>query len=262
MTTVQLVSEYRKLRTSRLWRLVLAAMVAVVAALTAMFSFGAVSAPATNVDFSSAASVAVLYNLTAALGTVFPLALGVMCVTREHHHRTATITFLGEPHRGRVFWSKVTVCAGAAAVLGTVTLLACTAVVSGILTLNDQSAYLSSPEVLRRLVGAWVVVVLWAVIGVGLGAVVKNQVVAIAGILVFTQLVEPVLKVASTYSPFPGVSTFLPGGASDALAGGTVITMAMEIPAGGQLQGALVLGAYAAILLVWGDRMTRRRDVL
>ena len=122
---------------------------------------------------------------------------------------------------------------------------------------------------LGRLGGTWVALVLWGVIGVGLGSLVDNQVVAIVGVLAFTQLIEPIARLISRRgaSAFAsaGASAFgdlLPGGASDALAGGTLTSSAFGVDAAGAAQGAVVMVLWAAVLIGLGLVRTARRDLL
>src|SRR5919199_1763505 len=46
----------------------------------------------------------------ATLGTVPVVLLGVLSITTEFHHRTATMTFLVTPRRGRVLLGKTIAC--------------------------------------------------------------------------------------------------------------------------------------------------------
>ena len=64
---------------------------------------------------------------------------------------------------------------------------------------------------------------LWAVLGAAFGSVVPNQVAAIVVILAFTQLVEPIARLAlGAFDLTDGVAKFLPGAAADALIGASL----------------------------------------
>ena len=62
--------------------------------------------------------------------------------------------------------------------------------------------------------GAWAALVLYAVIGVGVGALLRNQVGAIVGALVYLFVVEGIISSIPATQP---VYKFLPGGALEAL---------------------------------------------
>ena len=95
---------------------------------------------------------------------------------------------------------------------------------------------------------------LWAVIGTGVGAIVRNQVGAVVGLCVWLLLVESIL-----IGDVPSAAKFSPGASAGALAG------VIQNPAGGDLLapalGALLLIAYAAAAAAFGVITTERRDV-
>lgn len=258
----QVISEYRKLVTWRAWWFLAVTMVLATTGLTAVATLGAVVAPRSNIDVSAAESASLLYTLTAVVGPVFPLALGVIVVTREHSHGTATLAFLAEPRRGRVLWAKVALAAGASLVLGLVTVAISSAAAASLLASNGASTFLSAPAVTERLAGTVAALVGWGVIGVGLGALVRNQVVAIVGVIAFTQFVEPIVRMVALNSSVPHVAEYLPGGANEALAGGTLISAALGGAPQGPAHGGLVLVGYAVVLLLAGQYRMTSTDVL
>jgi hypothetical protein len=107
--------------------------------------------------------------------------------------------------------------------------------------------------------------VLWVFVGVGIGALVRNQVGAIVGVLVFTQFIEPVARAAASF--VEGLTEFvnyLPGAASDALVGASVFTGMTPGATADALEwwvGGLVLLAYGAVLVLLGYVLSWRRDV-
>jgi hypothetical protein len=108
--------------------------------------------------------------------------------------------------------------------------------------------------------------VLWVLIGTGVGALVRNQVGAIVGVLVFTQFLEPVGRAAAAFvDGLSDVTRFLPGAASDALAGASVFNAATPGGTGSASlewwAGGLVLLGYAVVLLAFGHLFSWRRDV-
>jgi hypothetical protein len=107
--------------------------------------------------------------------------------------------------------------------------------------------------------------VLWTLIGVGVGALVRNQVGAIVGVLVFTQFLEPIARTAAAFvDGVSEITQYLPGAASDALVGASIFTMSAPGGSVAQLDwwaGGLVLLAYAVVLVVLGHLVSWRRDV-
>ena len=96
------------------------------------------------------------------------------------------------------------------------------------------------------------------------GVIAVSGLAAIVILLAFTQLVEPIARIAlATFDVTSSVSKFLPGSAADALVGSSFFaTMG-----GGsddllpQWAGALVMLAYIAAFAVIGRYTTFRRDI-
>jgi ABC-2 type transport system permease protein len=88
------------------------------------------------------------------------------------------------------------------------------------------------------------------VLGVGLGALVRNQVVAVAAGLVWMR-VEAIIPDALQR---PGLGRWMPEGAASALTGPSAATLPMWA-------GGLVLAAYGVALALLGTRLVVRRDL-
>jgi hypothetical protein len=98
------------------------------------------------------------------------------------------------------------------------------------------------------------VLVVYAVIGVGLGALLRNQVGAIVGALVYLNVVEPIV---AGIGAIKGAYKWLPGGAARA------ITSSFQAPELLQpWQGALLLLGYGLLAAVLGTLLAVRRDVV
>jgi len=109
------------------------------------------------------------------------------------------------------------------------------------------------------LVGGLLYFPLSGVFGVGVGAVVRNQIAALAAVLVLFFIVESVLVRLS-----PEVARWLPGQAGSALyfpgppapQGTGLGATVLHQPIGG-----VVFAAYAAVLCLAGVVVTRSRDI-
>lgn len=247
-TAVQVRSELRKLTTTKLWWILLLAMVLCSAGLTAFVVFGGLNAPKSPLSFGTASEVVPAYNLSVALAYVFPLAVGVVLVTREFHARTITATLLSEPRRMRVYGAKILVGLCTAFAYGAASVAASALVAAALLAGHGERAFLDDGQVLGALFGSVMVMTLWGAIGVGVGALVRNQVVAIVGILLLTQFVEPALRILSSSLDAPELGNLLPGGAGDLAGGGTIMTAAAGAEGGTQTFGFLVLALYAVVI--------------
>lgn len=206
-----------------------------------------------------------IYGLATAMGYVFPLIVGTLLVTGEYRHKTLTPTFLATPRRGVALSAKML----AGIVMGLVFAVAAvgSTVVAGggVLALFGIDPQLDSAETWALLGRMVLALVLWVLVGIGLGTLIRNQIAAVVGILAFTQFVEPIARLgAGLVEGLGDVARFLPGAASDALAGDSIYA----IMGGGADQplewwaGGLVLAGYALLFALIGYAASWRRDVV
>jgi len=244
----QVAAELLKIRTARmwLWLLIGAAAFTVLTALLSGLLAGQQDTPA--IDTAEAQR-----NLfgSASAGYIFTLVLGILGMTGEYRHMTVSSTFLVQPRRGVVVAAKLAAYAlvglGYAAVCAVLTL----ALAYPILALRDTSVH-PTVDVPLIILGAAAGTALYAVLGVAVGALIRNQIAAVVGALGWVLIVEQ-LVVAF----LPEVGKWLPGGAASAM-------FQASVPGGDLLEawaGGLVFVAYAIVFAVLGTRLTVRRDV-
>lgn len=265
-------SELTKLLSTSIWW-ILALVLVVYAggnATILAWVFGASSAgslPGGSAPEIPAASIPpVIYSTAAAVAYVFPLLIGALMVTSDFRHQTLTPTFLATPRRGRALGGKVIAGAGIGAVYAVVGLVATVApgaVILGSQGLPTQLADSDTWALIGRVVLAYV---LWVLIGIGAGTLLRNQVAAIVVVIGFTQLVEPVVRTIGAFvAGVQDATAFLPGAASDGLVGASIYATFTAAPGGGvELAwwgNGLVLLAYAVVLIVVGYAASWRRDV-
>jgi len=135
---------------------------------------------------------------------LFILLLGVMGMAGEWRHRTITGTVLAAPDRLRLLGAKVLSYAAAGALLSLIVTLTIMLVGTIILSVRDELTIglLDLEDVLWRNL---LVAALLGALGVGVGGLIRNQVVAIVGILVVSFAVEPTL-----FALVPDVAPFAP----------------------------------------------------
>jgi ABC-type transport system involved in multi-copper enzyme maturation permease subunit len=261
-------AEVRKTSSTRMWWILLLVMVGYVGVIAAFLAISFATMPeqvrtpgAPSLD--DRAILLTLYSLGLPIGYVFPVVLGVLAMTAEYRYQTITPTFLAEPRRGTVLAAKLVVVLGLGLGFGMLALAASVAGAAPVVAGTGHAALLGDAGIWRALAQAVLGMVLWAGIGVGVGAVLRNQVAAIVVILAFSQLVEPLARIGlSAWSATREVAQYLPGAAADALVGASIYTMG-----GGPArllewwQGALVLAGYAALFCVLGALTTLRRDI-
>jgi hypothetical protein len=186
-------------------------------------------------------------------------------VTAEFRHKTLTPTFLATPRRGRVLVAKLAVGVLIGVMLGVIGIVAAVGTSAAFLAGFGLETEITSPDTWAMLGRMLLAYVLWTLIGVGVGALVRNQVGAIVGVLVFTQFIEPIGRTAAAFvDGLSDVTRFLPGAASDALVGASVYAATIPQGSADPLEwwvGGLVLLGYAVVFVVLGHLVSWRRDV-
>jgi ABC-2 type transport system permease protein len=188
---------------------------------------------------------------------VFALVLGILAVTSEFRHGTVTPSLLVVPDRVRLTLAKLGASLGTGLALGLVSTGLAAAIGAAILGARGIDTGLTGSQLTKMIVGGTVATALYAALGVGVGALVRNQVGAIVGTLVYLfvlenllQIVKPLRDPLAKYG-FGGVGLGLTG-TGDATA---------DHPPLGQVSAGLVLAGYCAIFLVAGIAMMKRRDI-
>jgi ABC-type transport system involved in multi-copper enzyme maturation permease subunit len=183
-------------------------------------------------------------------GALFASLIGVMAITSEFRHGTIRSTFLVTPRRSRVIAAKVVASLLMGIVFGLVAIGISFGVGYAILTGRGIDFALDTGHVVLLVVGTVFMTALWAAMGVGIGAVVRNQVFAVIGVIVWALLVDDLIRAL-----LPDVGRFTPVGASDSVTAG--FADYLLAPA----LGALLLAAYALVVVAAGAMLVARRDV-
>ena len=188
----------------------------------------------------------------AANASVLMLILGIIGMTQEYRHRTATPTFLTTPRRGRVVIAKLLAYALVAIPMALVVVAVDVLVVELYAGARGAAPALDGDN-LRTVASAGLVLVIFSVIGVGIGALLRNQVGAIVGALVYLYVVEPIIANVGVLQP---AYKWLPGGAVQAITSDFQAPDLLE-----PWQGGLLLLGYGLVAALLGTLFAVRRDV-
>lgn len=236
-------AEFLKLRTTRTAYGFLAAIVLLTLAL--------VAANSASVDLRTKEDLEEALS-GAGVAAALLLVLGIVATTGEHRHGTITSSLLASPDRRRLVGAKVIAYVLTGALLGLAAVLATMAVAVPWLSARDAPLdLLDAGDYLSVLVEGVAVSALSGAIGVGIGAIVRNQVAAVVGTLIYLFVLEPVIGVIST-----DVAAYTIGGSQSAL------TVAPVEDALEPLVAALVLAGWAVVLSLVGAELEERRDVV
>ncbi|HEX3782951.1 MAG TPA: ABC transporter permease [Pseudonocardiaceae bacterium] len=270
-------AEFRKVLTTKLWWALLIPSAAV--AFLANLSFAAISASADGIDGSDLhiplgyLSLGVSFSFTSIFASIF----GALALAGENRHRTITTTYLTGA-RGSVLGAKLIVYGIFGLGYGVITLAFATLGV--VIPASSNALPDAGSWLLISLVGI-VVIALWAVLGVGLGGLISNQVAVVLTLPLYGLIGESLLRGLLSAMKIQAVGNYLPVQASS----GSVISLALQrflgelnVPAGSpeidQARNALdatglpdwwVSGlaflAWTAVFCLIGWAISRRRDV-
>lgn len=260
-------AEWLKTFTTRSWWVLGLVMVVFISFTAALIGLTISAVSPESAGFAELlAPSATVYSLGSAMGYVFPVLLGAMSVTAEYRYHTITPTFLSVSQRGEVLAAKVTVQGLLGLAFGVAAVLS--AVLGGVFFFAgaDLPTGLNEGATWLMFLRSMVVMGLWAVIGVGLGALIRSQAGAIVLVIVFTQFIEPLARLGGAISDTAAsITRFLPGSVSDTFVGDSIYTM-MSLDGNGAesllwWQGGLVLALYGAVLIVAAWLTRWRSDI-
>lgn len=206
-----------------------------------------------------------IYTSGQAIGVLIVTILGVLLVTNEFQHQTATATFLTSPHRSPVVFAKLVIGVLAAVAFCVFTTVVDITAGALVLTGTGFDSALGEWEVQRALLLNLAAYAVWGMFGVGLGALVRNQIGAtvtavvayvggtVGGLVIFQIVHAYLIKedwVLAAQVILPSIASTImitPGKLFD------------QAPP--QWAGAAVLIAYGVLASSIGIALLRRRDI-
>ncbi len=244
-------AEFLKLRTTQVWFWLLVGTVAVSALLTV-----AQIAPSNGVR--NASDVPEMFT-SSSTSYIVVFVLGVLGVTTEFRYQTITPTVLQTPSRWAIVTAKMVTYAILGALYAIVALLTQLAVALPWLSAKNIDVNFGSGAVQHAMLGVFGTVALFGIVGLGVGALIKNQMVAVVVGIIFLVVLQNLLLL------IPGVRyvwLYLPGGASQSIlhvSGSTEVTGGVHLlPVG---EGIVVLLLWAFVPAIIGASYTMNRDI-
>ncbi|MGH8859700.1 MAG: ABC transporter permease [Jatrophihabitantaceae bacterium] len=244
-------AEFARLRTTQVWLWMLVAALAVTALL--------VIAQLASKDGVQSQRDAVGVFTSSGSAYIVVFVLGVLGVTTEFRYQTITSTVLTTPSRWALISAKLITYALVGAAYAFACVLVQLAIALPWLPSKGYDIGLTSQHVPRALLGVFAVVTLFGIVGLGAGALIRNQIVAVSVGVVFLIVINNVLAI------IPGVKyvfPFTPVGGADSLftfdgdrSFGNGVTL---LPGWG---GVIVLLLWAFVPAVLGAGLTMTRDI-
>jgi ABC-2 type transport system permease protein len=246
-------SELRKLFTTQVWLWLLLGTFALTAirVIASILSDGLEGNPSPPLS-----TVEGQRNLFAgsAAGAIFICVLGIVGITAEYRHLTVTPTFLATPKRNAVIAAKLVTYALVGLLYAILSALLLIAMALPWLNAKDIPLSLTDDSIPLVLLATIAVTAIYGILGVGIGALIRNQIAAVVITLIYLFVLENLLAM------IPGVKDaykYLPGGAAAALAQVSRNNTTLLQP----WQGGIILTAYGIAFAALAAWLTIRRDV-
>jgi ABC-type transport system involved in multi-copper enzyme maturation permease subunit len=190
---------------------------------------------------------------------IFAIILGILIMSGEFRHGTAVATFLASPKRAKVLFVKLAVAALAGATFQIIS--AAFAVAAGFYTLtffedvaSPSQAVFTNLALAAVLSGATL-----GVVGVAIGSLIRNQLIAIVSTLVWLFILEPIVLLL-----FVDAGKWLPTGAITGMLALEFESAAIGVSTSDYLApglSALVLLGYGAVFAGLALVTSMRRDI-
>ena len=185
-------------------------------------------------------------------GLLMAVLLGITMSAGEFRNNTATPTFLITPDRRRVMAAKALAGSILGVVLAAISAVLTVAIATPWLQARDVGVDLLGADVIVPIAGALLSLALGVIFGIGIGALISNQTIAITVIVVWSSIIEALLT-----GFVPEFGRWLPNGAATAL-GGTWTSEGGLLPF---WAAALVLAGYCASTAAAGTHLITREDL-
>ena len=245
MLRPQLISEWKKATTSIAWWAIGALIVTANVLVTGFFTFAGLSVERSPIDVTDPDSISMILTVGVAFSFILPLILGMLIVNLEFSNNTVIYSFLGNPRRSGLYLAKLVTCAMSTMLFSAVFALVSFAVVAGLLSSSAESAAVFTGQTWGTLLSIVMVSTLLGVIGGALGALVTKPLLAIVLIILWSQVIEPILRVTAPTE----AQGYFPSSLIDASLGGGFLRQIFNSE---QLSQPLALGIIATVAVILG----------
>jgi ABC-2 type transport system permease protein len=256
-------AELRRISTTKLWWITLICIFVLSAGYAALPAAVALQSKAgvTSSPFTDPGIIRSIYNGGNVLSRILAMVVGIVAIGSEYRYGTLAWSYLATPRRIRMLLGK----AGALLIFGLI--YGITSVAAGILVAipfvlaNKGSFLLDQPATWRSIILGVCSIALWTMIGMGLGILIKNMLIAVVVGVILGFLVEPIVSVVFFLKRWDQLLNVMPSGATNAMLEITSpVLFAAQHPSPWWLAG-MILAAWCLLPALAGLLSVVRRDV-
>jgi ABC-type transport system involved in multi-copper enzyme maturation permease subunit len=257
-------ADLRRITTTKLWWVALICIFVLsagYAALPATVAWLQGRAGVASSPFTDPGIIRSIYNGGNVLSRILAMVVGIVAIGSEYRYGTLAASYLATPRRVRMLLGK----AGALLIFGVI--YGIVSVAAGILVAipfvlaNNGSLLLDQPATWRSIILGVCSIALWTMIGMGIGILIKNMLVALLVGIILGFLVEPIVSVLFFVKRWDQLLNLMPTGATNAMLQITSpVLFAAQHPTPWWLAG-LILAAWCLLPVIAGMLSAVRRDV-
>jgi ABC-2 type transport system permease protein len=198
----------------------------------------------------SAEQRGIMLDIGVGVGLMFAAVNGAIAITTEFRYGTIRSNLLRRPKRGELLAVKAATQLLIGAALAAVAAGYAVGLSAFFLRIRNVDLQLSTSDILSLIGGGAFGGAMFALLGIALGTLVRNQVPVVVGILVWTLFLETLLR-----GGVPTVAKFAPGSLARSVAGQKTSAMSSSVASG------LTLIVLVAVSLLVARLAFSRRDV-
>ena len=257
-------AELRRITTTKLWWIALICIFVLsagYAALPASVALLQSRAGVTSAPFTDPGIVRSIYNGGNVLSRILAMVVGIVAIGSEYRYGTVVSSYLATPRRLRMLLGKATALLIFGVLYGITSVGAGMLVAAPFVLAHNGSLLLNQPETWRSIILGVCSIALWTMIGMGIGILIKNMLVALVVGIILGFLVEPVISLVFFLNRWDQLLNLMPSGATNAMLEITSpVLFAAQHPTPWWLAG-LILAAWCLVPALAGMLSAVRRDV-
>ncbi len=257
-------AELRRITTTKLWWVALACIFVLsagYAALPATVAWLQGRAGVARSPFTDPGIIRSIYNGGNVLSRTLAMVVGIVAIGSEYRYGTVASSYLATPRRIRMLLGKAGALLIFGVIYGIVSVAAGILVAIPFVTASNGSLLLDQPATWRSIILGVCSIALWTMIGMGIGILIKNMLVALLVGIILGFLVEPVVSVVFFVNRWDQLLNLMPTGATNAMLQITSPALfAAQDPTPWWLAG-LILTAWCLLPALVGMLSAVRRDV-
>ncbi len=191
-------ADLRRITTTKLWWVALICIFVLsagYAALPATVAWLQGRAGVASSPFTDPGIIRSIYNGGNVLSRILAMVVGIVAIGSEYRYGTLAASYLATPRRVRMLLGKAGALLIFGLIYGIVSVAAGMLVAIPFVLANNGSLLLDQPATWRSIILGVCSIALWTMIGMGIGILIKNMLVALLVGIILGFLVEPIVSV-------------------------------------------------------------------